>query len=232
MTATETMIDAIRVNARNIPPGCLKVAGYGTGTGDVPWTPAEWALFPKAGHVRIDQTPGLNLFATGGADVADIEAYAGTVSSFVAAVKERIAHGVEWSTAYGSDSTLLTVHNELEAAGPHGWYFGHVDCWLADWNLSEAQAAALVGREVHGMTCRAVQWASPSSNPSTIVPGGTLTLAAANVDLSAAEASWHAPLTVTPPPKPALDGYLVSAGGAGGFAGRAVTSADGGKTWS
>ena len=41
------------------------------------------------------------------------------------------------------------------------------------------------------MTCRAVHWASPTSNPGTIVPGGTLTLAQAQVDLSVAEDAWH-----------------------------------------
>lgn len=228
MTATETMIDAIRVNAHNIPASTLKVAGYGTGVGDVPWTGAEWGLFPKAGHVRIDQTPTGQAFALGLADVYDIENLAGTVTSFVHCVRQRIASGIEWSTAYGTDGTLAAVAAALEAAGPHGWYFGHVDCWLADWNLSEGQAAALVGREVHGMTCRAVQWASPSTNPGTIVPGGSLTLAQAQVDLSAAQASWHAPAAPKPDP---VDGYLVLAGGAGGFAGRAVTSTDGGRTW-
>lgn len=201
MTATETMIDAIRTNARNIPGSTLKVAGYVTGSGDVPWTSAEWGLFPKAGHVRIDQTPTGQAFALGDADVYDIEALAGTVTSFIHCVRQRISSGIQWSTAYGTDSTLAAVEAALEAAGPHGWYFGHVDCWLANWDLSESQAAALIGREVHGMTCRAVQWASPTSNPTTPVPGSGLSLASAQVDLSVAEASWHAPSAPKPEPQ-------------------------------
>jgi hypothetical protein len=191
MTATEVMVDAIRVNARHIPRGIPKVAGYVTGTGGVPWTATQWGYFPRAGHVRIDQSPALAAFSAGRADVADVEFLAGTIGSFVRAVRARIAAGERWSTIYGTDATIAAATAELESAGPHGWYYGHVDCWLANWNLDEAQAAALAGRQIHGLGCRAVQWASPTSNPGTVVPGGTLTLAQAQVDLSVAEDTWH-----------------------------------------
>jgi hypothetical protein len=235
MTATETMIDAIRTSAHNIPPGTPKVAGYVTGSGVVPWTAAEWALFPHAGHVRIDQSPSLAEFARGNAAVADIEGMAGTVTAFVPAVHARIAAGAQWSTIYGTDGTIAAVAVELEKSGSHGWYYGHVDCWLADWNLNEHQAAALAGTQVHGLTCRAVQWASPSSNPGTLVPGSHLTLAAAGVDLSVAEAAWHAPATApapAPPPAPAdLDGVIVWKDRTGALHSRGVLSTDG-KIWS
>ncbi len=191
MPGTEVMIDAVRVNAHNIPRRMPKVAGYVTGTGSVPWTATQWGYFPRAGHVRIDQSPTLAKFSAGHADVADVEFLAGTIASFIHAVRARIAAGVQWSTIYGTDATLAAAAAELQAAGPHGWYYGHVDCWLADWNLDKAQAAALTGRKVHGLHCRAVQWASPTSNPGTIVPDGTLTLAQAQVDLSVAEDAWH-----------------------------------------
>jgi len=165
--------------------------GYVTGTGYVPWTTTEWGYFPRAGHVRIDQSPGLASFAAGHADVADVEYLAGTIGSFTVAIRERIAAGHQWSTIYGTDSTIAAAAAALQAAGQHGWYYGHVDCWLADWNLDEAQAAALIGRQVHGLTCRAVQWASPTSNPGLIVPGGSSTLAQLQVDLSIADAAWH-----------------------------------------
>ena len=125
------------------------------------------------------------------ADVADVEFLAGTTGSFVRALRARIAAKVRWSTIYGTDATIATAAAELASAGPHGWYYRHVDCWLANWNLDEAQAAALTGGRIHGLACRAVQWASPTSNPGTIVPGGTLTLAQAQVDLSVAEDAWH-----------------------------------------
>lgn len=191
MTATEVMVDAIRVNAHHIPRDIPKVAGYVTGTGDVPWTATEWGYFPRAGHVRIDQSPALASFSAGHADVADVEFLAGTIGSFVRAVRARIAAGHIWSTIYGTDSTIAAAAAELAAAGPHSWYYGHVDCWLANWNLDAAQAAAITGTRVHGLTCRAVQWASPTSNPGTVVPRGTLTLAQAQVDLSVAEDAWH-----------------------------------------
>jgi hypothetical protein len=201
MTATEVMIDAIRVNVGNIPRSTPKVAGYVTGTADIRWTATQWGLFPHAGHVRIDQSPALAEFSAGQADVADVESLAGTISSFVEAVRVRIAAGARerWSTIYGTDATLAAAAAELRAGGPHGWYYGHVDCWLANWNLNEAEAAALIGRQIHGLTCRAVQWASPTSNPGTIVPGGTLALAQAQVDLSVAADTWH-PAPSPPPP--------------------------------
>jgi hypothetical protein len=191
MATTEPMIDAIRVNARNIPRSAPKVAGYVTGTGDVPWTATEWGYFPRAGHVRIDQSPGLTVFAAGQADVADVEYLAGTIDSFTRAIRERIDAGHQWSTIYGTDGTIAAAAAALQAAGPHGWYYGHVDSWVADWNLNEASAATLIGRQVHGLTCRAVQWASPTSNPGTIVPGSPSTLAQLQVDLSIADAAWH-----------------------------------------
>jgi len=193
MAATEVMIDAIRVNAHNIPRSTPKVAGYVTGTSDIAWTAAQWALFPRAGHVRIDQSPALAAFAAGHADVADVEFLAGTVGSFVNAVRRRIAAGPaeRWSTIYGTDSTIAAASAALQAGGPHGWYYGHVDCWLANWNLNEAEATALIGHLIHGLTCRAVQWASPTSNPRTIVPGGTVPLSQAQVDLSVAQTTWH-----------------------------------------
>ena len=202
MTATQVMIDAIRINAHNIPRATPKVAGYVTGTGAVPWTATQWNYFPHAGHVRIDQSPSLDVFAAGHADVADVESQAGTVGSFVNAVRARVAAGPaeHWSTIYGTDATIAAASASLQAAGPHGWYYGRVDCWLADWNLNEAEAAALIGRQIHGLTCRAVQWASPGSNPGTIVPGGALTLTQAQVDLSVAEATWHPAPSSTPPP--------------------------------
>lgn len=198
MTIT-LMIDAIHANVASIPASTPKVAGYTTGKGSaIPWTAADWGRFPHAGHVRIDQ----DALASDplGSDVLDVESGAATPAEVPAWVRTRIAHGITWSTIYGTDAALAQVWGALEAAGPHGWFFGHVDVWLADWNLSEAQASALVGTLVHGMTCRAVQWASPTSNPGTLVPGGTLTLAQANVDLSVTEPVWHAYVPPVPPP--------------------------------
>jgi hypothetical protein len=164
-----------------------------------------------------------------------VESGAATPAGAVGWVKARITAGITWSTIYGTDSTLAAVKAALDAAGPAGWYSGHVNVWLADWNLSESGAAVLIGTLIHGMTCVAVQWASPTSNPRTIVPGGTATLQQANVDLSVADANWHPAPAVTPPPPPppppaALYGILVT-GQMGNPVARAVKSLDNGKTW-
>lgn len=188
------MLDAVRVNAHNIPAGTPRVAGYVTGSGVVPWTAAQWDLFPPEARVRIDQSPSLSVFRLGGADVADVEPFAGTVASFVQAVEDRIRDGANggWSTIYGTSDTIAAARDALDRLYPRTptWYYGHVDCWLADWNLDEQHAAAVIGELVHGLSCRAVQWASPTSNPRTPVPGSDLTLEQAQLDLSAADSDW------------------------------------------
>ena len=183
---TTTMIDAIQANAGNIPASSPKVAGYVTGTSAVLWTPQDWGRFNPVvtGLVRIDQgftwPP-----APASYDVLDVENLAVTAAEVPAAVQARIAAGITWTTIYGSASALAAVAAQLRAAPfGTGWYYGHVDCWLADWNLDEAGAAAVLGTPISGLTCHAVQWASPSSNPGTALPGSTLTLAQANCDLS------------------------------------------------
>jgi hypothetical protein len=231
-TETATMIDAIHDDVARIPVSAPKVAGYVTGTADIAWTAADWDRFPKAGHVRINQGHTWSAETVLACDVLDVEAHAVTAAEAADGVRARIAAGIEWTTIYGSESWLAEVVNALKALGA-SWYLGHVDCWLAEWNLSLAEAAALIGTEIHGLTCRAVQWASPTSNPSTLVPGSSLTLKEANVDLSETEASWKAYVAPAPAPAPAATqhGYLVTAGALGAMTGRAVSSADG-KTWS
>lgn len=183
---TTTMIDAIRTCAGNIPVGSPKVAGYVTGTNEVLWTPQDWARFDPAvtALVRIDQ--GLTWPpAPPSYDVLDVENLAVTAAEVPGAIQARIAAGITRTMIYGTTSALAAVEAQLRAAPfGNGWYYGHVDCWLADWNLDEAEAAALLGTRISGLTCNAVQWASPSSNPGTVLPGSTLTLAESNCDLS------------------------------------------------
>lgn len=214
MTAAVRMIDAMHAHAASIPPGTQKVAGYVTGTPDIKWVQADWDLFPRAGHVRIDQSPGLGVPA--GSDVKDIEAGAATIADGVEWVKARHAKGW-YSTLYFSRSMLSEVKAALAAASLPA---NRIGFWVADWSLDESEATALLGNEIV-----AVQWASPSSNPRTIVPGGTETLTQANVDLSVTVPWWYAPARL---PQPAMAGVLVTipAGTT-----RAVVSRDGGKTW-
>lgn len=188
------MMDTIGANVSNIPTTVEKVAGYVTGSGVVPWSSDAWTRFPNAGHVRIKQTPGPHAVLI--SDVIDVEPGAATVSDVVTFVEMRIASGIKWSTVYGTRSTLHDVYTALKHSMGNSFY-GHVDCWLADWNLNEAEATALLAtatdnKLVEGMTCRAVQWASPSSNPHTLVPGTHVTLGSANIDLSVTQDEWYA----------------------------------------
>src|SRR5450631_2564986 len=199
---TTIMIDTIGADYKNIPVGTKQVAGYVTGGGFVPWTAEAWAHFPNAVQVRIDQSPGG--MAPLISHVLDVEGGAARPQDAVQWVHKRIDAGVgTWSTIYGTTGTLATVATALGIGG--NWWWGHVNCWLADWNLNEAQATALLGTKVAGMTVVAVQWASPSSNPNTIMPGSNLTLKQANTDLSVTLDSWpHAMPVVIPPPVPDL----------------------------
>ncbi len=190
VTAVLDMPDAIRVNASNLRGWTGPVAGYGTGTGPVPWDQATWDLFPGP-HCIIDQSPSGALFAAGHAHLYDVEPLAGTPQQVPAVVRQRVNEGIQWSPIYGTDSTLAQVYAALAASGT--WFYGHVSCFLADWNLSRDQAAALIGTQIHGMTCTGVQWASPTSNPSTPVPGFGKTLAEVQCDLSVIDAHWLTP---------------------------------------
>jgi hypothetical protein len=180
--AYSVLIDAIHANAADIPAGTGKVAGYVTGTADIQWTAADWARFPESGHVRIDQSPGLSAWASGGADVADMENGAATQDTVIAQAKVRQAK--KWfSFTYVSQGNLSSLRDAVSTAG----LSGSMCYWIADWDLSEEEAAAALTD-----TIVAIQWASPSSNPLTVVPGGSRTLAEANVDLSVANPSWFA----------------------------------------
>jgi hypothetical protein len=193
MVSTVTMIDTIGGSAGNIPASTQKVAGYVTGSEGVPWTSGDWAHFPHAGHVRIDQSPDAGAIAAGAADAYDLEQGACTVSELVSIIRQRIQDGITWATVYGGQSNLASMTAALRAAQDQygqGWYDGHVYYWLANWDLNQAEATALVGTFVEACTCIAVQWASPASNPNTVVPGGTGTLRELNLDLNVAETSW------------------------------------------
>lgn len=210
------MIDTIGANL----PGLLAalggrwpdvLAGYVTGTPDIDWPGDQWGkLHGKVGLFRYDQSAALGTFASGAADGADIERGAGTTGAFIDAARKREARGW-WSWAYISQSGLPELQGEVTAAGLHRVQYG-----IANWNDSLAQAQAQLGGNV-----AYVQWASPSSNPNTIVPlTGTKTLAELNVDLNATLPGWFA---VAKPPPPTMRALLVTPA----LVSHPVTSADG-----
>jgi hypothetical protein len=195
------MTDTIGISSVLIPPTTPIVAGYGTGSGVVPWTYADWAQFDHSRHVVINQAntdPSPSYYAY------DLEPGALTIAQGVAVAQARksllvgtLLYVNEANENHGS-TTLIP---ELLAAGLLN---SNVNIWLADWNLTEVQAAGLVGSYVEGFRIAAVQWASPSSNAATLLPGSPLTLGQANVDLSVALATvgTPAPVAPVPPPKP------------------------------
>ncbi|HET9970886.1 MAG TPA: hypothetical protein VFQ68_21800 [Streptosporangiaceae bacterium] len=138
--AVVTVCDAIRINAGHLPKG--PAAGYSTGTGIVPWGPAEWKAHP--GAVRICQDPGATDTT---ADVLDVEAGAATVSK-VAGWAEAAAANVAAGTrpgqrhpaVYMSLSAVTPVVNALIGGGIREG----VGLWVANWNLTAAEAAVLV----------------------------------------------------------------------------------------
>jgi hypothetical protein len=197
------------------------LAGYVTGSAGVDWPADSWGkLHGHTGLFRYDQTRNLALFGSGAADGGDIERGAGTIGAFIDQARKREARGW-YSWGYISQADYESLHGEVKAAGLKQVQYG-----IANWNDSLAQATAQLGPEVVF-----VQWASPSSNPRTVVPL-TLgrTLADLNVDLNATRPGWFAVQAPAPPPQPPPAGLLVTTH-AGALAGRPVTSGDGGKTW-
>lgn len=234
MVNVTRMADATHSAQHNIPPGSFShVAGYVSGTPDIEWTADDWARYPLAERVRIAQNygkqPDIHDF-----DVLDIERLAYTPAEAAAIVRQRVDAGIQWTTLYGGDSVIQETNALIRAMGDHYW-IGHVDVGLADWNLNEAEASKLVGTEIHGATCRYVQWASPESNPHTLLPGTSLSLSQANVDLCVVDTDWHPSSQSTPPPPPppppvpeSLHGILVIL--PDGSTSNVVSS-DGGHTW-
>lgn len=200
----DTMPDFTHSAVRDVPPNgpFTHVAGYTSGTPDILWTASDWARFPKQVHIRIEQGYGTKTPNMADYDVLDIEKGAWTPAEAAAEVKRRVEAGYQWTTLYGSNAALGAAADAIKAYG-HDIWNGHVDCVLADWNLSEAEAYKIVGTEVHGMTCRGVQWASPSSNPHTNLPGTAMTLAESNVDLNVIQPGWNPPTVPRSKPVPA-----------------------------
>lgn len=197
MTIIEYMIDAIGTD-RNLPAlahaSVRKAAGYDTGS--VAWTPSDWQLFDetKIAHVHISQSASdYRDLVNGTSHVGDIEPLAETIDGFITAVKNRIAAGHGPATAYISAASVNAAHARVVAEG----IANNVWWWIADWSLTEQQARGrLTGKVV------AVQYASPTSNPGTRVPGTQLTLQEAGADLSVALATWmpvqNGPLVAVP----------------------------------
>jgi hypothetical protein len=175
-----TMIDTIGADAFNIPASAPKVAGYVTGSAGIIWTDQDWARF-SGGEVHINQDPDSSPL---NGNVLDVEPVAWTNEGAAQACKTRLAHG-RGIHCYTASSNLTPLVNELLAVG-----ITSCNIWLANWSLSEAEATHMVYTRSGPWPLVAVQWASPTSNPDTILPGSSLTLAQANCDLSVTADDW------------------------------------------
>ena len=129
--------DAIRVNLPHVPAG-RQVAGYTTGSGDVPWTAEDWAAHP--GAVRICQDAGATDRT---ADVLDIERGAATIADAPGWYRDAVGHyqagtrpGQRWPGMYTSQSNVTPLVNALIAGGVKSG----PRLIVANWNLTEAQA--------------------------------------------------------------------------------------------
>jgi hypothetical protein len=196
--AVVDMLDTIGADYRNIPKGTQRVAVYITGSGAIPWTSDAIASVERNGArviLRIDQTNSVLVLP--GYLVKDIEPGASKIPTAVDEALKRSEVGLR-TCFYVAASDFKAAEAAVNAAGISAF----VDYWVANWNFTREQAIAFMQGYPNVM---AVQWASPSSNPHTLVPGSTLTLHEANIDLSVTRADWPSVGSVKPPaPKPKL----------------------------
>ena len=138
--ATVTVCDAIRANIAHLPKG--QAAGYSTGHGIVPWGPADWKAHP--GAVRICQDPGATDTT---ADVLDVEAGAATIgvaARWAEAAAANVATGKRPGQRHPAIYMSLSAVTPVVNALIHGGISEGVGLWVANWNLTDAEAAVLV----------------------------------------------------------------------------------------
>jgi hypothetical protein len=182
-------VDTTHVNVDKLPANLIAVMGYDTGTPDVLWIPPDWARFPGASHVNLDQSFALESFASGQSKGADIERGAGTVQTFIQAARRRMTLGLG-SPLYISFDALNDALTQCVKAGITG-----VRTMVANYEWSETEARAYLDANAQAVL---VQFANSGTNPRTVIPGTSLTMADVNCDLSVKRADWW--------PSPAIAG--------------------------
>jgi hypothetical protein len=165
--ATVPVYDATHGGISHLPAG--QAAGYTTGSGVVPWTAADWAAHP--GAVRICQDPAASDVT---ADVLDVEAGAaaiGTVARWAEAAAANYATGKrpgQRSPAiYMSLASVTPVVNALVAGG----IASGPGLWVANWNLTEAEAAVLVAHSGGPFPVIGVQYGNRGSYDVSVFSG-------------------------------------------------------------
>ena len=153
---------------------------YDTGSDGYPWTDEQIAHFTSAARLspatvfRVNQGylqgPGSAMHG----DEFDLERGTWTMPGILDIIAAR--RQAQWSTrVYCTWSNYGLLKQSLAQAGTGRsvWFR------IADWNLSEHFADLALHGDVY-----AGQWASPASNPQTLVPGTSLTVGDAQVDLN------------------------------------------------
>jgi len=175
--AVIVMADTIHIAVRSIPAGAQKVAGYVTGSSDVRWTAEDWARFNGV-KVGINQMAGSDPLL---GDVFDVEPGAWSIKEAAQASRERQAHGLEVSL-YTSQSLATPLVKACFAVGVTSG-----NLWVANWNLSQAEATAIVMHRHQPWPVQAVQWAQ-GSDPNALIPSSDPMLATYNLSVTAP--SW------------------------------------------
>jgi hypothetical protein len=172
------------------------VALYATGSADIVATAADIQKYRSAGAgvILIDQSPSLEHFLVGDADVADIESGAGTYAAAAEACAARAKNGWQ-STLYISESVLAEL--AAQVGNVSGVFYG-----VADYNWSLAEAEAQLNAHDNWYY---VQYGDPESNPTTLVPGTSVTLRECNADIDVGKTAFtdqFLPSVKPPPPAP------------------------------
>lgn len=142
MTGITVVYDVTGDNYGHQPSGQLAL--YVTGSGGVPATEAQLQANPTA--VLIDQTSASGTWDST-ADVDDFENGAVSLGELASRARERLTSfkagarpGQRSPAIYASAANLTEVANALTSAG----ITSGIGLWVANWNLSDAQATAEV----------------------------------------------------------------------------------------
>ena len=191
MIETTWAIDAMEgtLDRGFIPAATPVLFVYKTGTTsnpDIEWTEADITALPELENLPISQIYRIHQgfgsrdsFRTDDGipwDEIDMEAGAWSPDDTLRAIHDR--NTVQWSTRVYASDTPWTQLTDL--ALRMGNSLRSVYWREANWSLSRGIARSLIGTGKR----YAVQWASPSSNPLTLVPGTPVTLTTANLDLN------------------------------------------------
>jgi hypothetical protein len=177
-------VDITHANLGHLPKVPAQVAGYTTGSMGIAWTAADWKAHP--GAVRIDQDAAA---ADHTADVLDVERGAATEAECPGWVKKATVNwqavtraGQRHPAIYMSASRVSAVVNALVAGGVQSG----VGLWVANWNLTSAEA---------------IQEVVAASGPYPII-GIQFTDSPVFYDLDVFSTAWLDEVSVVVPPQP------------------------------